>query len=272
MPRCQPDMKGVPEMPLVISQLEELIGTITLNHPARLNAISAELVVDVIAALDELERDGARAIVLRALPGCKVWSAGHNIHELPDGRRDPLGYHDPLEQLLRYVQDCPVPVIAMIEGGVWGGATDLCISCDMIICATNATFAITPAKLGLPYNASGLVHFLNVLGPHKARELFFTAMPMDAEAALLVGMVNHVVPPDELESLTYSLAAAIAQNAPLAVRALKQQFRLLLGGQTLPAETFERIQGIRRVVYDSADYAEGIIAFKEKRRPHFQGN
>jgi methylmalonyl-CoA decarboxylase len=176
-----------------------------------------------------------------------------------------------LEQLLRHVQDCPVPVIAMVEGSVWGGATDLCISCDLIICAENAAFAITPAKLGLPYNASGLVHFLHVLGPHKAREMFFTAQPMQAAEALAVGMVNHVVPQETLEPFTYALAATITQNAPLAVRALKQQFRLLLSGQPLPAETFERIQGMRRFVYDSADYREGLDAFKEKRPPRFQG-
>ena len=159
----------------------------------------------------------------------------------------------------------------MVEGSVWGGACDLCLSCDLVLCSQDATFAITPAKIGLPYNASGLVHFLNVLGPHKAKEMFFTALPLTAEEAENNHMVNHVVPAAELEAYTLHIARAIAQNAPLAVRVLKQQFRLLLSGQVLASETFESIQGMRREVYDSADYEEGIQAFKEKRPPAFKG-
>jgi methylmalonyl-CoA decarboxylase len=84
-------------------------------------------------------------------------------------------------------------------------------------------------------------------------------------------MVNRIVPREELEEVTYSIAETITRNAPLAVRALKQQFRLLLQSQTLAPETFERIQGMRRSVYDSQDYQEGIRAFKEKRKPDFRG-
>jgi methylmalonyl-CoA decarboxylase len=208
---------------------------------------------------------------LRAMPGVRVWSAGHDVHELPTGGRDPLGYQDPLDRVLRCVQDCPVPVIAMVEGSVWGGAFDLCVSCDMIVCGEDTTFALTPAKLGVPYSASGLIRFLNVLGPQKAKELLFTAKPISAETALQARMVNHVVPREELEPVTYGIAETIARNAPLAVQAIKQQFRLLLQSQTLAPETFERIQGIRRVVYDSQDYQEGIQAFKEKRKPEFHG-
>jgi methylmalonyl-CoA decarboxylase len=266
---------GRTAMSLVLTKLEEGIGTITLNHTAKHNRIGAELAGDLIAALDDMEcgprSAHAQVVVLRALPGARVWSAGHDIDELPQARRDPLGYADPLEKLLRRVQDFPSPIIAMVEGGVWGGACDVCISCDIIVCAANATFAITPARLGLPYNASGLVHFLNVLRPHKVKEMFFTAQPISAHEALVAGMINHVVPIDQLEAKTYSIARAITQNAPLAVQALKRQFRLLLGGEVLSAEIFESIQGMRPEVYDSEDYKEGIQAFREKRKPHFKG-
>src|SRR6476659_8616846 len=117
-------------MNLVITELERGIGTITLNHAAKHNSIGAELAGDLIAAVDEMEHARARVVVLRALPGSRVWSAGHDINELAQPRRDPLGYGDPLEKLLRRVQDFQSPVIAMVEGGVWGGACDLCISCD----------------------------------------------------------------------------------------------------------------------------------------------
>ena len=256
---------------LVEIKLEDNIGTITLNHQGKLNSIGEALVNDLIAAFDELESAQAQVVVLRAKPGVKVWSAGHDISELPDGRRDPLGYHDSLEKLLRRVQDFPAPVIAMIEGTVWGGACDLCISCDIVVCADDTTFAITPAKLGLPYNASGLVHFINVVGPQKAKEMFFTARPILSREALNSRMVNHVVKREELEAFTYRIAGTVTENAPLAVRALKRQFRHLLGGQMLSSETFEDIQGMRREVYDSRDYREGIQAFREKRKPDFKG-
>lgn len=258
-------------MNLVLTQLDNAVGTLTLNRPDKHNSISAELAADLIAGLDLMEQAQARVVIIRALPGSKVWSAGFDINELPIRRRDPLGYADALERLLRHVQDFPSPIIAMVEGSVWGGACDLCLSSDLVICTPEATFAITPAKIGLPYNASGLVHFLNVLGPHKAKEMFFTALPLTAQEAENNHMVNHVVPADELETFTLRIAQAIARNAPLAVRVLKRQFRLLLSGQVLASETFESIQGMRREVYDSTDYEEGIQAFKEKRPPTFKG-
>ncbi len=258
-------------MNLVLTQLDNAIGILTLNRPEKHNAISQELADDLIGALNLMEQAQARVVIIRAAPESRVWSAGFDINELPVRRRDPLGYEDALERLLRRVQDFPSPIIAMVEGSVWGGACDLCLSCDLVLCAPESTFGITPAKIGLPYNASGLVHFLNVLGPHKAKEMFFTAIPLSAQEAESNHMVNHVVPADELEAHTLHIAQAIARNAPLAVRVLKRQFRLLLGGQVLSPETFESIQGMRREVYDSADYEEGIQAFKEKRPPSFKG-
>lgn len=255
----------------IVARMDGAIGTIVFDLPSKRNSIGKHFADALMAAFEELECAEAQVVVLRALPGVRIWSAGHDVSELPMGRRDPLGYQDPLDRVLRCVQDCPVPVLAMVEGSVWGGACDLCISCDMIICGEDTTFALTPAKLGVPYSASGLIRFLNVLGPHKAKELLFTAQPISAEAALQARMVNHVVPREELEAVTYSIAETITHNAPLAVQALKQQFRLLLQSQTLAPETFERIQGMRRTVYDSQDYQEGIQAFKEKRKPDFRG-
>lgn len=270
--RVAPVQRSVPEaVRLVVTRLDNSIGTITFNHPTKHNSIGKQFADDLVAAFDQLERAAVQIVVLRAMPEVRVWSAGHDVTELPTGGQDPLGYLDPLERVLRRVQDCPVPVIAMVEGSVWGGATDLCISCDMIICGKDTTFALTPAKIGVPYSASGLVRFLTVLGPHKAKELLFTAQPISAQAALQACMVNHIVPRDELEAVTYGIAETITHNAPLAVQVIKQQFRILLQSQTLAPETFERIQGMRRTVYESQDYGEGIQAFKEKRKPDFQG-
>src|SRR5436309_13040930 len=105
-------------MELVVTDLDNTIGTITFNHPKKLNTIGERFADAFIAAFDELEQAAARVVILRALPEGKVWSAVHDITELPSGGRDPLDYQDPLDRVLRRVQDCPVPVIAMVAGSV----------------------------------------------------------------------------------------------------------------------------------------------------------
>lgn len=259
-------------MPLVLTQLADNIGTITFNHAEKRNCLSQALIREVLIALDDLENNTARVVVLRATPGVRVWSAGHDVRELPDNGEDPLAYHVPLESLLRRVQDFPAPIIAMIEGSVWGGACDLAFTCDILIGTDNTSFAMTPATIGVPYNTSGLTHFVSVLGLHKVKEMFFTAQPIAAEEAYRLGVLNHLVPHDALETFTHELAAKICRNSPLAIRVMKQQLRLLSMGHALDAETFEHIQTLRRTVYQSADYLEGIQAFKEKRRPAFTGH
>jgi methylmalonyl-CoA decarboxylase len=258
-------------MALVEKSLVGKTGILQFNRGEKHNSLSGDLMREMMAGLDALVADGAYVILIRAASGVKVWSAGHDINEIPEPRRDPLGYFDALETLLRKVQDCPVPVIAMVEGSVWGGACDLCAACDIIIAAHGSTFAMTPAKIGIPYNASGLIHFTNLLGVNKAKEMFFTAQPVSVDDAWNNGFVNHVVDTAELEPFTMKLAGTIASNAPLAVRSIKAEFRLLSRGHHIDAETAEQIQAIRRQVYDSEDYAEGIRAFKEKRPPKFQG-
>lgn len=258
-------------MALIEHSLQGKIGILCLNRPAKQNSLNRELMQELMARIDALVAQGAYVLVLRAAPGVKVWSAGHDINELPEPRRDPLAYFAALETLLRKIQDCPLPVIAMVEGSVWGGACDVCFSCDIVLAAQGSTFAMTPAKIGIPYNASGLIHFTNLIGLNKAKEMFFTAQPVPVEDAWNNGFVNHVLPAAQLEEFTMKMADTIASNAPLAVRALKAEFRLLMRGHSIDAETAEHIQAIRREVYDSEDYAEGIRAFKEKRHPQFKG-
>ena len=258
-------------MSLIISTYNERVGTITLNHSATRNSLSNELLNELIVALQLFEKRRARAVIIRAQPGVKVWSSGFDIRELPVPGRDPLSYNDPLEQALRAIQLFPAPVIAMIEGSVWGGACDLAFICDIAIGCPSAAFAITPAKIGVPYNSTGILHFINVVGPRLAREMFFTARPISAERALLVGILNHLVPTEDLERFTTDMALQIAENSPLAIAVIKEQLRLLGNSHPLSPETFERIQGLRRKAYDSADYLEGKNAFYEKRPPRFTG-
>jgi methylmalonyl-CoA decarboxylase len=259
-------------MALITTQFDAPIGTITLANPAKRNALSAALIDEIIAALAEFRTRKVRAVVLRAQPGVAVWSAGHDVGELPTGGRDPLGWDDPLREVIREIELFPAPVIAMIEGGVWGGACETVLACDLIIAAPNATFAVTPAKLGVPYNVSGMLTFLNATSLRIVKEMAFTAMPIGAERAERLGMINYVVPVEELEAFTYDFAARIGENAPLSISVMKEQLRILAGAHPMSPQGFERVQGLRRVVYDSGDYKEGIRAFLEKRRPAFTGD
>ena len=258
-------------MALVQTSVEGAVGTITLNHPEKHNALSAALIGDLLEALAGLAGSGAHAVVLRAPRGAKVWSAGHDVRELPTNGRDPLTYGDPLRRAVRAIQEAPVPVIAMVEGSVWGGACELVMSCDMVVAAEGATFAITPAKLGVPYNIAGVLNFMRSVSLPVVKEMLFTAQPMPAARALQVGIVNQVVPADRLEGVTAELAGQISRNSPLVIGLLKEELHVLAGATPLNPEGFERIQALRRRIYDSADYQEGIRSFFERRAPHFEG-
>jgi methylmalonyl-CoA decarboxylase len=246
------------------------VGILTLTHYQKRNALSRDLVAELMAKMEDLAAARCRALILTAGVGAKVWSAGHDINELPHGE-DPLHYSDPLEQLLRAVRHFPAPVIAMVSGSVWGGATDLVLSCDLVIGDDSCTFALTPVNLGLPYNTAGTLSFMRRLPLNVAKEMIFTARPIDAREAEHWYIVNHRVPEEQLYEFTLAIATRIATKAPLAVAAIKEQFRMLGDSAPLQPGIFERIQELRHKVYKSADYAEGIRAFKEKRPPFFRG-
>jgi methylmalonyl-CoA decarboxylase len=258
-------------MEFITVDLSEFIGTITFNHDRRRNALGRGLISELIRALNDLVYQKARVIVLRANPGVTVWSAGHDVSELSQPGRDPLTYDDPLEQVIRSIQRCPAPVIAMIEGSVWGGACELALVCDILIGTGNTSFTITPARLGIPYNLTGILHVVNTVGLPLAREMFFTGRTVTGERAARLGVLNHLVPVAELEDFTYAMARQIAANSPISVSVIKEQLQILANALPLSPEVFERIQALRRLVYNSKDYQEGQKAFLEKRPPVFGG-
>jgi methylmalonyl-CoA decarboxylase len=257
--------------PLVAVEVKGRTGILTLDNFQKRNALSAELIEDLCTALTRLRLEEVRAVILRAQAGTKVFSAGHDVHELPTNGRDPLTYNDPLRRAVREIDQFPAPVIAMVEGSVWGGACELVMSCDLIVAGEDTTFAVTPAKLGVPYNISGVQNFLNAGGAQLCKEMLFTAQPMPVVRLLQLGLVSYAVPRAELEPLAMGMAAQIAQNSPLVVSLLKEELRLLAIRHNLGPETFERVQAMRRDIYDSEDYQEGIRAFFEKRKPEFRG-
>lgn len=255
---------------LILKDYKNFIGTITFNNPKKRNAINKKFVDEFLEAMSDFKSQNVRVLILRSSNGTKVWSAGHDINELPTGE-DPLLYSDSLEELLRAIKEYHAPVIAMVSGSVWGGATDLVLSCDIAIGDETCSFAITPVNLGLAYNTPGLLQFMRRLPLNFIKEMFFTASAFSAEQSKNWGLLNHLVPSSELENFTYKFAAKIAEKAPLAVSVIKEQLRILSDAEPVTPSVFERIQELRTRVYHSDDYKEGILAFKEKRKPVFKG-
>jgi methylmalonyl-CoA decarboxylase len=264
------DSGGI-DMSLVTTETRASVGIVMFDHAAKRNALSEALIEEITVAFDEFRAADVRAVVLRAQPGARVWSAGHDVSELPERGRDPLGWSDPLRIVIRAIQDFPAPVIALIEGGVWGGACELAMACDMLVATPDASFAITPAKISVPYNLGGLVTLVNMIPLPIAKEMLFTAQPISAQRALDLGIINYIRPAADIEAFIFSLAEKIKANSPLSIGAMKEALRLLAGAHAISPDLFERIQGLRRIVYDSADYQEGIDAFRQKRKPEFLG-
>lgn len=253
--------------------VEDRICFITMANSAHFNCLSEKMCFQLISAMKDAYEKECVGIVLKAETRHDVWSAGHDIKELPLEGRDPLSYDVPMEKLLRCVQDVPIPVIACVDGTVWGGACDLCTSCDMIVASDKSTFAITPAKIGIPYNASGISHFIRQLSLNKAREMFFTATQITAQDANNVGFVNHVAAPEELDNvLAERILNPLRRNSILSISAIKRQFRILSrASNVISAESFEKIDSYREKVFRGEDYVEGIKSFLEKRTPQYKG-
>ena len=258
---------------LVNTTIKYRICFVEMQNGEHFNCLSEEMCQELGNAIRTGYDEECVGIVIKAQCYKGVWSAGHDIRELPQTGDDPLAYNVPMEKLLRCVQDTAIPVIACVDGTVWGGACDLCLSCDMIVSSDTATFAITPAKIGIPYNASGIMHFINQLGINKAREMFFLATPITAQDALNVGLINRVAPAEELEKvLEEQFLTPLRRNSIMSISAIKRQFRALSKAANLiPSETFEHINAYRARVYKGADYLEGIRSFLEKRPPVYQG-
>lgn len=258
-------------MSLVTRDFKDDTGILTLNHTEKRNALSKALIHDLISGLGEMEKAGSRTVILRAPKGAKVWSAGHDIRELAVSGDDPQTYTDPLRRVVRAIERFPAPVIAMIEGGVWGGACEMVMSCDLIIATRESTFAITPARLGVAYSIDGTLNFMKTVGLPLLREMMFTASPIPAQRAVQYGLINHMVSADELEHFTLTMAGQITRNSPVYISLLKEELRILSEAHPLTPEAFERLQDLRRALYSSEDYQEGLQAFFQKRPPDFKG-
>ena len=247
------------------------IGTIVLNNDVKHNSLNLEMLDEIVNALDFFQNKKLRVVVIRSNPGVSVWCAGLRIDQLPDPAKDPVPYEYPLEKVLRKIEQFPGAVIAMIEGSVWGGGCELAFSCDILIGSSRSTFAITPAKLGAPYNPMQVQRVLSLVETNIAKELFFTAEPIKATRALELGILNYIVETDELKKFVYSMSQKIVSNAPLNIALIKRQINALSRSNVTLVNT-NKIKKLVKESYYSNDFQEGKRAFLEKRKPDFKGN
>lgn len=247
------------------------IGWLIFDQPERRNAISVEMWRQIPAAIEELEKDdGVRVVVLRGA-GDAAFVAGADISEFGEQRSGDAtaDYDADSARAFGALASCRKPLLAMIRGFCFGGGVAIALSADMRYASDDAVFAIPAARLGLGYHMGGLEALSNLVGPSRAKEIFFTARRFDGAEAHSMGLVNAVLPADALEAHVRETAVRIAGNAPLTIASVK---RIVHELAREPAQRdVEAVNESIRSCFESDDYREGIRAFLEKRTPRFRG-
>lgn len=264
------------ESDVLLHERRRHIGVITFNRPRHRNALSPQLLRELCQVLADWAASGDVRVLVLTGAGDKAFSAGYDISAIETvgpGHKEtrPSGATGtPFEQALDAVKNFPFPTIAMINGHCFGGALHLALCCDLRIAADHISIGMPPAKLGVVYGPEGLLQFIQVLGSAKARELLFTGRPYRGNQITDMGLVGQLVPAEQLADTVFTLAEAIANNAPLALKGIKRIMNMVeepLFGEALRAEARQLVAESFR----SADLKEGQAAFLEKRKPVFTG-
>lgn len=243
---------------------------LTMTNGDKINLINESFVKELKKIKKIIKKSPPKTIILKAENGSKIWSAGHDIDELPEVGNDPLNSSDSLPKIVRAIESFPAPVIALVEGSVWGGANEIVFSCDLVVASKDSEFALTPAKLGLPYSVSGLNNLLKVIPKHILNEMLFTASKISSQRLYEVGAINYIKS-DDIHEFTMNLAKNICSNSLLAISSMKETLRVLTTIVNIPFSESQKIEDLRRVAYYSDDYKEGLTAIKNKRKAIFKG-
>jgi methylglutaconyl-CoA hydratase len=246
------------------------IATITLNRPEKRNALSFQLVDELLAALDEIRRSTAQVVILTGAG--KAFCAGMDLDGLKaligKTRQENIKDSERIAQLFRGVYDFPLPTIAAVNGAAIAGGTGLATMCDFTLAVPNAKFGYTEVRIGfVPAIVSSILVWQ--VGHKIARDLLLSGRTFDADDAHRFGLVNEIVEPERLMQRAQELAGELAQNSPSSVQATKKLINGFITKQ-LDQQIAEAIEDNARI-RATDDFREGITAFLEKRKPQWSG-
>jgi enoyl-CoA hydratase/carnithine racemase len=255
----------------ILVERKEAIATVTFNRPEQRNAVSVAMWERIPKLVLELGADNeVRAIVFRGA-GRQAFVAGADISEFEEVRKDSKtakAYNALLDEAYRTIRHCPKPTVAMVFGYCMGGGMTLATSCDLRFVAEGSKFAIPAARLSIVYNIESTSPLVHIVGPSRAKDLLFSARTLDSAEALALGLVNRVLPADELEEFTYGYLKKVAANAPLTIQGAKAVIAAIMEHSPASAQSADQLV---LDAFDSEDYREAVRAFLEKRPPTFRG-
>jgi methylmalonyl-CoA decarboxylase len=258
----------LPEYGSLSVSTDQLVTRIDLANPERRNALNDALLTELTQALTHAARV-SRVVILGARTSSGVWCAGFDITSLPTDGTMPDPVSSPFDLALATLRSLPIPVIAVVDGGAWGGGCNLALACDLVVATSEASFAITPAKLGVAYDPAGIADFLAALPVNIAREMFFTGEPASAARLERLGVVNSLCDsPEAAHEAALAMARTIASRAPLSLRSIKAE----LAAQISPGESDpQALLRMREQAWASDDFREGRAAFIDRRPANFRG-
>ena len=251
-------------MSFVTSTQEGPILTLTLNRPEALNALNAQVLDDLDAALDAVDLNTVRCLIFTGT-GDKAFAAGADIAAMANMTpEEAAAFSRRGNEVFRRIETFPLPTVAAVNGYALGGGCELAMACDIRLCSENAVFGQPEVTLGITPGFGGTQRLMRLVGMGKAKELIFSARNVKAPKALEIGLVNAVYPPEELLPAAKKLGARIAKNAPIAVRACKAAMN---EGIDLPMD--EAVDAEIREFsgcFETEDQKRGMAAFLSKQK------
>jgi enoyl-CoA hydratase len=242
-------------------------ATIRLNRPRHLNRLQAEDLGELLKLFDRIEADAAIRVLVLTGTG-RAFSAGYDLNSVAEratSAKEEQSAGSAFEVVVNRLEDLAVPTICRLNGGVYGGSTDLALACDFRIGVDTSEMFMPAARLGLHYYRSGIVRYVSRLGADNARKLFLTAEKISAPEMLRIGYLTAMVPMESLDEEVDRLATMLAGNAPVAMAGMKRAINEIARGQLDEAAADQRHRDSMR----GAEIKEGIKAFAEKRPPRF---